>query len=572
MRMKKKILACSLPIPMVGKLQKNIEKQSSSTGKGENKKTQIPEDFFKNYKFRGVQPVENIRSHLSYAAALMCLKECYLFEEYQLNYNKFLQSLTTIVGDLLSKTKVYDVVDNDVHFFVSNGYVVENLFDDTFDIAGRLGRTYSIFTVIMDCWKNEAIGDGWFVQVVEDFASRLPIQNFKRENFIKISPFQFTSLKIAIDFLEQLSLAGFECSSLFVDPVRRLKNLKTENLNLSSECTGLTDNDFFKMIQLMQNSCYNVEKHADDEELFELIPYVDELSVKMLNLTKEDRSFYEAAVRQIYFSTASVTLGAMNEYEDIMFNAMSFQYEDEMEEKYNASLKSKEDAYTSLFDQHKELKSRTKKLQKDFNALSKKISDGDNPEIERLTSRVNALKLQLDETSTKLEDTKKELAAKTNKDARFEARIKNLEDQLNSLKKENARLKSSLNESNDIIEDLNNDLENIHSFASPDEAFSEEDVALAKNCDFVFFVPTFVPTQKLEELFPNAKFIKASHNVSFDVGFASSKAIVCTKGLKHSAYWRIQVQCERSNIPIVPVTTYGVKTIFDIAVNEMKKS
>lgn len=571
MKVRKNILTCSLPIPMVGKLQKIVEKQIESINNKQEVRKQIPDCFFDDYKFKGVQPVKYVRSHLCYAAALICLKECYTYEEYSMNYNKFLQSLTAAVGKLLSKSETNSAINNDEHFFVSNGYVVETLFDDTFDIACRLGRAYSAFTVVMDCWRNGLIGDYWFSKIVEDFSRRLPFQNLKRDNFVSITPFQYTSLKIAIDFLEQLSEAGFECSNNFIEPVRRLKSIKIADLNLTSQCEGLTDDDFINMIKLMDDSCYNIEKHEKDDRLLDLAPYVNDLSVMALNMVKENRDFYEAAVRQVFFSTAGVTLGAMNEFEDIMFSAMSFNYEDDLIKKHNSTMAMREEAYTNLLTQNKELKSKTKKLQKEVNTLEKQIKVGDNPEIEKLTTRANALKEQLDTCNARLEEANSELSARNNKYHRMDSRIKSLESQVESLKKENARLKNSLDESNELIEDLNKDIETIQSFETPVDAFPEEDVALARTCDFVFLIPTFVSSQKLEELFPNAKFIRVSHNVSFDVGLASSKAIVCTKGLKHSAYWRIQMQCEHASIPLVPVTSYGIKTIFDVAIAEIKK-
>lgn len=213
-------------------------------------------------------------------------------------------------------------------------------------------------------------------------------------------------------------------------------------------------------------------------------------------------------------------------------------------------------------------KNYARKLRKKNNELEVNIKGMDAESVERL-------KIQISEQSALISDLKKEnvdlknqISLKKYKTEKKDNKISSLEEEIRKLKNRIALMESLAEESDDeelkekseqeIIEELN------------DENLTDEDYSIAKSCKMAFFVPVWVNSVYLQNLFPNSKFIKLQEDTNFDIGSSVDGVVICTKGTKHATYYKILNQCENYNLQYVPVSSYGIKRMSKAAINLLK--
>lgn len=211
-------------------------------------------------------------------------------------------------------------------------------------------------------------------------------------------------------------------------------------------------------------------------------------------------------------------------------------------------------------------KTHSRELRDQIKNYESRLEELDTHKIDNLEKTVEDQRTSIIQLKKELSDTQSKLNNKKHKENKKD-------DKITSLEQENARLKEQLEmlmkekdelqEIVDYVSEQNNDIE------VQDDDFSDESLQIAAICRLTFFVPVWVNSKPLEKLFPNSKFIKLQEDSNFDIGSSSQGVILCTKGAAHATYYMITNQCEKYGIKLTHVPSYGVKTMFNAAINAL---
>jgi uncharacterized phage infection (PIP) family protein YhgE len=217
-------------------------------------------------------------------------------------------------------------------------------------------------------------------------------------------------------------------------------------------------------------------------------------------------------------------------------------------------------------------KAHARKLDKELKELKLTTALYDKSAIEQLKNKNNQLMEEISSTRTELAELQNQISGQDNKDRKQKTRIKNLETTNAQLKEQVQLLREELNSANKTIETLNETIEELSMQEQNIEEdietiFTEENRRIAENCEFAFFVPDFVDYKPVEKLFPKSKFFVLHDGTQFDIGTSVKGAIICIRYASHSQDKKVKAQCERYDVPYVPVNSYGTKTLFMEAIN-----
>lgn len=211
-------------------------------------------------------------------------------------------------------------------------------------------------------------------------------------------------------------------------------------------------------------------------------------------------------------------------------------------------------------------KAHSRELRNQIKTYEDKIKTLDPQKISNLENTVNDQKIYIAGLQKDLSDAQNKLNNKKHKNTKKDEKINSLEQENEKLKEQLEILMKEKDELQDIVDYISehNDDTDVQ-----EDDFSDESLQIAAICKLTFFVPVWVNSKPLEKLFPNSKFIKLQEDSNFDIGPSSQGVILCTKGAAHATYYMITNQCEKYGIKLTPVPSYGVKTMFNAAINAL---
>lgn len=535
----------------------------------------IPEKFFKEFLFRNKLKICDIKSVLSYAMAVIATKEYYSIYCQYANIQDMLNKQRRDLAAFFSRKDDRRDRSFDVPCMI-NGFIHTCEFDDTATIMKPLGCAYAHYEIVNGLWSRGFLNDfTLFEYIYKVVIPKISNIKIKKDKSMPIGPFQYVAFCVATDFLKQVGEQDFSVSELARKCYNKIKQHGSYDFGDKESYIKMGAREVIHLMELIQDEVFLVQKYKDTDKLFELRPYVPKRSQIILDFVKNNRECYSAAIRELFFANNTASIASNSEFTSILLTKNVYDNMKDDREKHKEEINAKTGQLVKKTEEVKFLKSNDKKNQKLIIQLKQQVdafSKDSAPQVKELESQLEKAKEQITFFSNKYNEAKSLLDNKNNKDSRAQSRIDSLEMDNENLAKEIARLTVQLKEKDDIIEALKIESEDLIAIENGESGFSEEDLQIAKHIsEFAFFVPSFVNANPLQSLFPNSKFIYAQDNVAFEIGNGKRAAIVCIKGISHGAYWRMEKQCNKYNIPIINVETYGVKRMFDAAIKEYKR-
>lgn len=542
----------------------------------------IPQEFFNNFKFQGKTPIKEIRFHLAYLVALIASKEAIVAIDLWQNY-EFSDILSLLTHNVELKYMESSCVPKDMDesniLEVSNSYIYEIDFDETYRLMHMVGFLYASFCMVAKIWEQGDLNDDFFLDMVEFIIKKIQTFPLKKETDLVFGPYQYTAFKIAEDFIKQVGEGDFYCSPKAKALYETIQSKKFTNLEFTESCKNLTDDDINKIIEMMSWYCFESNKHKDSDEIaLNLKPYLSQECQQLMNLYNEKSKFlYEGILRQVYFSTAVMSNAANSHLSRMMYSDFpAFAEIDELTDCFKKEKEILKKSIDSRAEEIKKYKTLFRTAQKEVQDLKKYKTDNEKavkPEIERLEAQVKKLTSENDSLRNAANEAKAQEAVSTSKAVKYKTRIESLESSIEEQNKQIAKLGREKSEFQELCESLTNDMTSFYKGANTtDDLFSDENIETAKKCEFAFFVPSYVDSTPLINYFPNSRFIKSQENDTFELGSSTKAIIMCTKGIPHGTYWRAEKQANQLGIEVVEIPSFGVRRIFGTAVAQYQKN
>ena len=239
----------------------------------------------------------------------------------------------------------------------------------------------------------------------------------------------------------------------------------------------------------------------------------------------------------------------------------------------------------SLFDRNKKLeesirkeKERTEKyrsysreLKQEIASVQKQMKECDEDKISELRSEINEKTSEINKLTSSLSELKQEKKQKNEKDDKIKDKIRTLSDDNLKLREEILELKKQIKKYPGTNESKAPEVQSKNEKRTDtEELYSEENLKIAHEVKFAFFVPKSYDTTKLKKIFTSSKFFCVEER-GFTIGSSTDAVVHCIKFNSHATTFKIDKQCRELHIPCIRVNSLGMDRFFRETIDGYKK-
>lgn len=518
------------------------------------------------YQFNG-HKIDNISFHLAYATTILLIQKILLygyktiapvvFDDmvnfiFECNEDKK-KNLSKILGTRRALDRELYWEDMGESIKTSPLVSLPNLF----------ALHLTVMWIVFDLWIARKVEDEKIIKLIksilDDFSPKenedstfLPDINPLVSEKLTLTPFQVAELKIAKDFVGYFVKKDNKNGAKYAEYFNNL-NYKAifRTFNILVE---ISSEDYCKIICASnEKTIYFDEYIKDIKNCFsiEINPEDDDYKMKKMYIK------YNAQKIDTYLVS--------------YWSEFDFKWKMKLEiDKYEKQISETEERCSKKVSGYEKEKQSKKiyirSLKDEITRLKGEVEKSSVDNIGRLTEKIRELEAAIEKEKEKQSSLKAEYEQRLRKAEKVSLRISNLEKQIKALEEENDELEEKLR-SFDTKEEIE---EEPFDECPEEDLFTNENLEIAQKCKFAFFVPSSADVTELSKLFPNSKILR-SKRTTLDIGSATEYVIACTKGLKHSTYWKIEDQCNHHNIGYICINSYSPKTMFKTAIDVYRK-
>lgn len=518
------------------------------------------------YQIEG-RKIGDISYHLAYAAAILLTQKTLLY-----GY----RSVAPVVFDNMinyvfecsedKKKNLTKILDTKrilcrVNYWEDMGEDTKN--HSSVSVPNLFALNLTLFWIVFELWVARKIEDEkiikLFKSILDNFSPKnndetafLPdINSFVSEK-LTLSPFQVAELKIARNFAEYFSEKDCKNGAKYAEYFRGL-NYKLIIRTFRS-LFEVSSEDYTALM------CSFNEKSVCSNEYLKRFK-----NCFTIDLNPENNDF---KMKKMYIMHYSCMIDT---YLLSYWSGYNFRWKAKLEiEKYEKRIFETEERYNKTVSGYEKEKQSKKiyirSLKDEILRLKGEVEKTSADNVDKLAGKIEELEVALNKEKEKQLALKAEYEQRLRKAEKASLRVSSLEKQVKALEEENEELEEQLRDL-DVVEEIEADETED---CLEDELFTSENLEIAKKCKFAFFVPGSADVTELSKLFPNSKFLR-SKRTTLDIGSATEYVIACTKGLKHSTYWKIEDQCVHYNIGYICINSYSPKTMFRTAIEVYRK-
>jgi len=239
----------------------------------------------------------------------------------------------------------------------------------------------------------------------------------------------------------------------------------------------------------------------------------------------------------------------------------------------------------TLFDRNKKLeesiqkeKERTEKyrsysreLKQKITSVQKQMDEYDENRLVKLQSEINKKTSEVSKLTSSLSELRQEFDRKNDKDDKIKEKIRSLSEENIKLREKILELENRLRKNTRATENEASALPETKERSDTEELYSEENLKIAREVRFAFFVPKSYDTAKLKKLFSTSKFFCVEER-GFTIGSSTDAVVHCIKFNSHATTFKIDKQCRELRIPCIRVNSLGIDRFFRETIEGYKKT